>query len=96
MKNIGEMKKIPAEIDDPQKLTITAYHCIDSGGWYIRFSRYKTMMEIDKDCSKVAETKSDIAKELQVSSVVTHAINGGDIELIGRLKNTRIAKSILN
>lgn len=50
---------------------------------------------IDQDIPYLAVSASEIQSEMKISKSVTHAINGGDIDWEGRLRETRNAKQIL-
>ncbi|GAB2947158.1 hypothetical protein [Hafnia psychrotolerans] len=87
-KNFSAMKKHPAVIDDPQKITASPYNCIDSGSFYITCFRSSTVKEIDKDHADSADDG--------VVTKVTQAINGGIIGLSQRKIMTNNLKEILN
>ncbi|WP_144410129.1 hypothetical protein [Chromobacterium vaccinii] len=76
------MKKRPAPIDDPQKITIDDYNCIDAGGFYLAFERPKSL--------KIMGQRGSEAVRL-----ITLAINGGDIGLPDRKKHTERIEKIL-
>jgi predicted chitinase len=88
------MKKIPAKIDDPQRISFPE-NCIDCAGFYLRFERPSTIEKIDSDKAETALTNKDKAIEHLISREVTHAINGGYIDADTRLDYTREAKKIL-
>ncbi|AKT03792.1 putative hydroxyethylthiazole kinase [Yersinia pestis 1045] len=87
-KNLKAMKKRPAIIDDPHKITASPYNCIDSGSFFITCFRRSTVKEIDKDQAESADDS--------VVTKVTQAINGGDIGLSQRKVMTNNAKGKLN
>ncbi len=87
--------KIPAAIENPQQVSIPEF-CLDSGGFYLRFSRQNVAKRIDQDVPQMAATEADKTKERQVSHDVTYAINGGYIDEPRRLEYTRLAKNIIS
>ncbi|MGS0989322.1 peptidase M23 [Burkholderia glumae] len=90
------MTKIPAPINDPQRVALPE-NCIDSGGFYLRGGRpHDVAQKIDLDIPEVAKTPQDIATEKSISRQVTFAINGGYIDDERRLQYTRAAKEILS
>jgi hypothetical protein len=89
------MTKVPAIIDEPQRVSLPEY-ALDSGGFYLRFSRPNVAKRIDQDLPHVAISNSDKVKEGQVSREVTYAINGGYIDDIRRLEYTRAAKAVIS
>ncbi|MEQ2017775.1 M23 family peptidase [Photorhabdus bodei] len=95
-KSINKMKKRPAVIDDPQKVTENEYNCIDTGGYFIRGIKPKIVKEIDKD--KWHENPSEKEKEDENSIIksVTKLINGGNKGLKDRNKMTKKAKEVLS
>lgn len=87
--------KIPAAIENPQQVSIPEF-CLDSGGFYLRFSRPNVAKRIDQDVPQMAATEADKTKERQVSHDLTYAINGGYIDEPRRLEYTRLAKNIIS
>ncbi|MFC3149331.1 hypothetical protein [Piscinibacterium candidicorallinum] len=94
-RNPSQMRATPAQVDDPQRITTEPYNCFDSGGWYMTFARPRVARSIDGDTSTIATTDATRELEQQVSRAVTHAINGGYIDDVRRLQETRAAKEIL-
>ncbi|WP_153075198.1 hypothetical protein [Paraburkholderia bonniea] len=93
-RNRAGMKKEPAEIADPQRVSLPE-NCVDSGGFYLRFKRPEAVMEIDRDNGIAAETAAEIQKERIISRAVTRAINGAYLDENNGLEYTRVAKKIL-
>lgn len=82
-KDAKVMKKRPAPIDDPQRISIDDYNCIDAGGFYLAFERPKSL--------KIMGQRGPDAVRL-----ITLAINGGEIGLPDRKAHTaRIEKILL-
>ncbi len=74
-KNRSLLKKHPPIISNPEAISLNPYNCIDSGGFYlagIRTAIKLTMQSVNEETIKK----------------VTHAINGGDIGLPDREKET--------
>ena len=94
-KNSAGMKKRPGVVDNPEVVGVYPYNCMDAGGWYMTFQRSAVLRTMDSDMPHVAVSLSDQAQEAATSKAVTRAINGGEIDWDGRLKNTRVAKQIL-
>jgi len=94
-KNSVGMKKRPGVVDNPDLVGAFPYNCMDAGGWYMTFQRSTVLRTMDSDMHHVAVSPSDQAQEAATSKAVTRAINGGEINWDGRLKNTRTAKRIL-
>jgi hypothetical protein len=92
--NRNGMVAQPANIDSPQRVAVPE-NCIDSGGFYLRFNRSNTAIEIDKDSPTIAITVPEKAAERTISRAVTFAINGGYIDDVRRLEFTRVAKGVL-
>ncbi|WP_434525475.1 M23 family metallopeptidase [Photorhabdus asymbiotica] len=95
-KNINKMKKRPAVIGDPQKVTENEYNCIDTGGYFIRGIKPNIVKEMDKD--KWHKNSSEKEKEdgNTIVKSITKLINGGDNGLKDRNKMTRKAKEVLS
>jgi len=89
------MRRRPAQVPDPQRITTAPENCMDSGGWYMIFRRPKVMSVIDADFNNQAKSVSELASERNTSRSVTSAINGGYIDADRRLKYTRQAKEVL-
>jgi predicted chitinase len=89
------MKKMEPKIDDPEKANSTVFSCIDTGGWYLGSERAETLAQIDKDSQDIAESLHDRKIEEKIITDVTKAINGGTIQNLDRLRETRAAKNIL-
>lgn len=88
------MKLKPIVINNPQQVALPK-NCIDSGAFYMRFSRPNVFIHIDKDKAFLALSAADISAERRTSTAVTVAINGGKLAEVERLKFTRAAKLIL-
>ncbi|MFL9927512.1 hypothetical protein PQR62_24785 [Herbaspirillum lusitanum] len=82
------MKKRVPRIDDPQKLAIDEYNCIDSGAFYIACFRSAVLREIDKDTLYSLSSKQAAAEEEKVIVAVTFAINSGKNGLPARIEFT--------
>jgi hypothetical protein len=82
-------------IDEPQRVSLPE-NCLDSGGFYLRFSRPNVARRIDQDLPQMGISEADNAREAQVSRDVTYAINGGYIDAPRRLEYTRVAKEIIS
>nr|NHB94731.1 hypothetical protein [Photorhabdus cinerea] len=95
-KNINKMKKRPAVIDDPQKVTENEYNCIDTGGYFIRGIKPNIVKEVDKDKWHENASEKEQEDEFTVIKSVTKLINGGDKGLKDRNKMTRKAKEVLS
>lgn len=93
-RNRGGMKLKPIVINNPQQVALPK-NCIDSGAFYMRFSRPNVFIHIDKDKAFLALSAADISAERRTSTAVTVAINGGKLAEVERLKFTRAAKLIL-
>jgi predicted chitinase len=93
-RNRAKMKRIPAEIVDPQRVSLTE-NCIDSGTFYLICLRPRVAGEIDRDLPTLASEALQKSSEKNVSRAVTYAINGGYIDDDRRLQYTRLAKEIL-
>jgi hypothetical protein len=89
------MTKIPAMIDDPQRVALPE-NCLDSGGFYLRFEKPNVARRIDKDSPQMAISDVGKQREQQISRDVTYAINGGYIDWDRRLDFTRSAKDIIS
>ncbi|OCQ52599.1 hypothetical protein Ppb6_02212 [Photorhabdus australis subsp. thailandensis] len=94
-KNINKMKKRPAVIDDPQKVTENEYNCIDTGGYFIRGIKPNIIKEIDKDKWYESSSEKEGKDEDTIIKSVTKLINGGDKGLEDRNKATKKAKEVL-
>lgn len=92
--NRSAMKKIPADIADPQRVSLPE-NCIDSGAFYLVCERPKVTGTIDKDIPSVAIVESQKQEEKAASRAVTYAINGGYIDDVRRLECTRLAKGFI-
>jgi predicted chitinase len=93
--NRSDMTKIPAMVNDPQRVALPE-NCLDSAGFYLRFERPYLARHIDQDSPQMAISDVDKQKEQQVSRDITHAINGGYIDWDRRLDYTRSAKNIIS
>jgi predicted chitinase len=89
------MKKRPPRIDDPHRLAIDEYNCIDSGAFYMTCMRPATIREIDKDEAYSRSTAHPSEQEKKLSYAVTRAINGGSNQAPERLSFTLKNKAIL-
>ncbi|GGP26361.1 hypothetical protein [Silvimonas amylolytica] len=92
--NAAGMRKRPAVIDDPQKISIDAYSAIDCGAVYLVSERAKTKSKMDSDRG-IATTLAEKKTEKEIIETVTKAINGGSSALELRVDATRLAKEIL-
>jgi predicted chitinase len=90
-----KMTLIPPVVNDPEQATATAYNCMDTGGWFLGSERPDTLRQIDRDNHNLAISPEAIASERNISYSVTLAINGGSIQREDRLRETRVAKSVL-
>jgi hypothetical protein len=93
--NRMSMTRIPPAIDDPQRVSL-AENCLDSGAFYLRFSRPNVARRIDQDAPTMAISDSDQTTERRISRDVTYAINGGYIDDARRLEYTRAVKKIIS
>jgi predicted chitinase len=84
-KNARGMKKKPAEIQEPERLSSNPWNCMDTGGWFMVFTKIDTVKQMDKG-------DTDFTKLVRA---VTKVINGGRTGFDERLKFTTIAKEIL-
>ncbi|NKJ48388.1 hypothetical protein CIC12_16915 [Burkholderia sp. SG-MS1] len=89
------MTRIPAVIDSPEKVSLPE-NCLDSGGFYLRFSRPNVARRIDQDFAQMAISDADRANERRISRDVTYAINGGYMDEARRLQYVRLAKNIIS
>jgi predicted chitinase/predicted nucleic acid-binding Zn-ribbon protein len=90
--NSEEEKKRPPIINDPEKISIDPYNCIDAGGWYWTAGKTKTINETIGNAVEVTEA---------AIKDVTKAINGAATEdapsfLKRRRAATNHADSVLN
>ncbi|WP_293936363.1 hypothetical protein [Iodobacter sp.] len=76
------MRKRPAEITNPQEISVSEYGCIDAGGFYLTFSRPNVKITMN-------------GRDNPAITAVTYAINGGDIGLPERILETKHAEKIL-
>ena len=90
-KNLSGMKKCPPVINDPHRITVNPYNCIDIGGWYLTFQRSTVLRTIDGDEDSVVGSDA----EGENMRTVTLAINGGEMDLEKRKKYTRYVKRVL-
>jgi predicted chitinase len=95
LRQISQMKKRPAIINDPQKITENGYNAIDIGGYFIRGIKPDTLRAIDKDKCIIFMNRQTLLDEEIVVTAVTKKINGGNIGLSSRKKFTRKAKDVL-
>ncbi|AXY33421.1 M23 family metallopeptidase [Yersinia pseudotuberculosis] len=93
-KNTKKMKKKPAIINSPQKVTENEYNCIDTGGYFIRGIKPKTIQSMDDDKEYIMN-KGQGENENRVIERVTKAINGADKGLEQRKFFTKKAKGIM-
>ncbi|EIS29956.1 hypothetical protein YPPY54_1801, partial [Yersinia pestis PY-54] len=89
-----KMKKKPAIINSPQKVTENEYNCIDTGGYFIRGIKPKTIQSMDDDKEYIMN-KGQGENENRVIERVTKAINGADKGLEQRKFFTKKAKGIM-
>lgn len=92
--NTNKMKKKPAIINSPQKVTENEYNCIDTGGYFIRGIKPKTIQSMDNDKEYVMNTGQG-ENENGVIEKVTKSINGADKGLEQRKLFTKAAKGIM-
>lgn len=92
--NLSSMKKRPATINNPQKISIDNYSTIDAGAFYLVSERPRFKLKIDTD-KGIAVTTVQKTAEREIVKNATIAINGGTTDLDGRLTATREAKRIL-
>ncbi|MCP1117365.1 M23 family metallopeptidase [Robbsia andropogonis] len=76
-RDAAQMRRRPASIHHPERLTATPYNCIDSGGFYIAFKRSRVKAEIDRGSGVHSNAKNDVDIGMSISRRVTYAINGG-------------------
>ncbi len=88
LKNFSSVGKRPAIIDDPQKVTASAYNRINSSAFYIFCFRNKTVKVIDKDQPENSDNSIVIR--------ATIVINGGTNGLLQRQSMAEISMSFLN
>ncbi len=72
-----ENEEKPAIINSPQKVTENEYNCIDTGGYFIRGIKPKTIQSMDDDKEYIMN-KGQGENENRVIERVTKAINGAD------------------
>ncbi|WP_337264494.1 MULTISPECIES: M23 family metallopeptidase [unclassified Serratia (in: enterobacteria)] len=94
-RRVAQMRKRPAIIERPQKVTENEYNCVDTGGYFIRSIKSGTVRAMDKDRGYISPTPQNRADEAEVVRVVTKEINGGDMDLDKRKLYTAFAKVIL-
>lgn len=83
------MKKRPPNIFEPQKVTESAYNCIDTGGFFIACFKSKVLKNMDGDKFGKSDDDSVILK-------VTKGINGADKGIAERKKSTKKAKEVID
>jgi predicted chitinase len=88
-KNATGMKKRPPNIVAPQKVTESAYNCIDTGGFFIACFKSKVLKIMDEDKFGKSDDDSIILK-------VTKGINGADKGIAERKKSTKKAKEVID
>ncbi|MFG6078980.1 M23 family peptidase, partial [Erwinia sp. OPT-41] len=88
-KNTTGMKKRPPNIVAPQKVTESAYNCIDTGGFFIACFKAKVLKIMDEDKFGKSGDDSIILK-------VTKSINGADKGIAERKKATKKAKEVID
>lgn len=88
-KNATGMKKRPPNILAPQKVTESAYNCIDTGGFFIACFKSKVLKIMDEDKFGKSDDDSIILK-------VTKGINGADKGIAERKKATKKAKEVID
>ncbi|MEN4561385.1 M23 family metallopeptidase [Pantoea agglomerans] len=88
-KNATGMKKRPPNIFEPQKVTESAYNCIDTGGFFIACFKSKVLKNMDGDKFGKSDDDSVILK-------VTKGINGADKGIAERKKSTKKAKEVID
>lgn len=94
-RRVAQMRKRPAIIDRPQKVTENEYNCIDTGGYFIRSISPGTVKAMDKDKWYMSPTPQNRADEAEVVRKVTKEINGGDVGLDKRNTATAFAKGVV-
>jgi predicted chitinase len=93
--DVSKMTKRYPVIDDPQRVAIVSYNCIDSGAYYINFERPDVKKNMDADTNVVGSTPAAKAKEDALVKAVCLAINGGTNGLDNRQTQTRRVKKVL-
>ncbi len=88
-KNATGMKKRPPNIFEPQKVTESAYNCIDTGGFFIACFKSKVLKTMDGEKFGKSDDDSIILK-------VTKGINGADKGIAERKKSTKKAKEMID
>ncbi|QCR36852.1 M23 family metallopeptidase [Nissabacter sp. SGAir0207] len=88
-KNAGGMKKKPPKIENPQKVTESAYDCIDTGGFFIVCFKSKVLKVMDEDKFGKSDDDNIILK-------VTKGINGADKGIAERKVATKKAKEVID
>ena len=83
------MKKKPPKIDNPHKVTESAYNCIDTGGFFIACFKSKVLKIMDEEQFGKADDDSIILK-------VTKCINGADKGIAERKIATKKAKEVID
>lgn len=92
--NTSKMKKKPAIINSPEKVTENEYNCIDTGGYFIRGIKPKTIQSMDNDKEYIMN-KGQGENENRVIEQVTKAINGADKGFEQRKFFTKTAKGMM-
>ncbi|HCD3913362.1 TPA: M23 family peptidase [Escherichia coli] len=96
------LTRIPANIEEPHRVTRSEYNCIDTGGFFIvktvdrRGTRSSITRAMDQDSEVIHlnNTTIDTTDEQTIRSV-SRAINGGENGLPDRITFTRAAKKVL-
>jgi hydroxyethylthiazole kinase len=84
-KNESKMKKRPAPVNDPERISINTLNCLDTGGWFMTFRQSGVIKAMDTSNQGVDALIKD----------VTEAINGGANGLDDRKICTKKAMGIL-
>ncbi|WP_414439264.1 hypothetical protein [Burkholderia sp. 22PA0106] len=92
----GRMSLRPAPIDDPDRVIVNPFNCIDSGGFYVTYIRPDIKAEIDKGGAKIPATDGEIGALKERSLIVSKAINGQGVQAEDRYKDTLAALKVLN
>jgi predicted chitinase len=84
-KNESKMKKRPATVSDPERISINTFNCMDTGGWFMTFEKARVIKAMDNSNQGVDD----------LIETVTRAINGGINGFDARKICTKKAMEIL-